>query len=567
MSLGGPACRGTRSRPARGSGAGPSATVGGGAATRAALAAVAAVAALLAGGCGGTPWFLGAPLDGHPSIPARSRVVTVAEHRHNAEAARAAGDGVDEIAELEAIEERDALHDAERARLVELLLARAGDWIALQRPIPLVADLRNVVTLAPGRRLALARPLRRAERAAGDTWLAMGQSSQAEEEYRHAERDGMGGMTFRFRAVWGAAVGDLDLPTLEEALTELPGKVLATFSEAYLAAGGARPAVLDRAWAAARVHGPADLARRLDERRRSARVAGAPGEGTSPSGVPSSAPGALAPGAEGPEPPPPATGVSPPTALPAPASPTPAASAAVTPALAANPNPAPTPPRPPALPRALPAGVVPPEPPDDDPWRDLYRGPTLARRLMPAARRHPEVLAAGPRSRELAVHLLAEDPTSPDSLELAARIEALAGRVDSAASKLEDLVFYSGDKVRAAARVAVVWQEAGQPRRACAAWEQAALAGAVDDPHWCQFLRCAAETPGASNLDLAERFVSGRAPNLSCARPGPRAPSAPISPAFSPGLPAVEPPPAPAPTPGPSSGIPGRRRGQRLRSS
>jgi hypothetical protein len=197
-----------------------------------------------------------------------------------------------------------------------------------------------------------------------------------------------------------------------------------------------------------------------------------------------------------------------PEAAPAPASPTPAAAAAETPAPAAPPTP------PLSSPRAIPPGR-----PDGDPWLDLYGGPTLARRLIPAARRHPELLTAGSRSRELAVHLLAEDPTSPDSLELAARIEALAGRVDSAASKLEDLVFYSGDKVRAAARVAVVWQEAGQRRRACAAWQQAALAGAVDDPHWCQFLRCAAETPGASNLELAERFVNRRAPHLSCSGP------------------------------------------------
>jgi hypothetical protein len=348
----------------------------------------------------------------------------------------------------------------------------------------------------------------------------MGQSGQAEEEYRHAERDGMGGMVFRFRAVWGAAVGDLDRPTLEEAITELPGKVLAAFSEAYLAAGGDKPAILDRGWAAARVHGPPDLARRLDERRRSAQVTRAPGEGTPPSGLASSAPGTLAPGAEGPEPPPPTSQpmAAAPAPAPAAASPTPAASAAETPALVAAPPLAP--------PRTLPAEPGgPPERPHDDPWLDLYGGPTLARRLMSAAGRHPEVLTAGSRSRDLAVHLLAEDPTSPDSLELAARIEALAGRVDSAAAKLEDLVFYSGDKVRAAARVAIVWQEAGQRRRACAAWEQAALAGAVDDPHWCQFLRCAAETPGASNLDLAERFVSGRAPHLSCARPEGTAPA------------------------------------------
>ena len=42
--------------------------------------------------------------------------------------------------------------------------------------------------------------------------------------------------------------------------------------------------------------------------------------------------------------------------------------------------------------------------------------------------------------------LLAEDPTSPESLEFAALVDALAGRVDGAARKLSDLVFYSPDR-------------------------------------------------------------------------------------------------------------------------
>jgi hypothetical protein len=475
---------------------------------------VALILALLATalvGCGGTPWFLGAPLDGHPSIPPRSRVVTVAEHRQNAELAFAAGNRVVEIAELEALEERDSLRDAERGRLVTLLLARAADWVALQRPIPLEADLRNVIALAPGRRLALVRPLRRAERAAGDAWLAMGQNARAEEAYRSAERDGMGGMTYRLRAVWGAVVGDLELATLEEALTELPERVLAPFSDAYLAAGGSQPTVLRRARKAARVFGPPALLDRLDAvvpvPSTAAPDAGAPGGAAPLSGSSAAAAG----GAQ---------------TLPLGAPPL----GSPTPSLAPPPPPTPSPSPSPSA--STPGGPPGQRPSSPDLWRDLYGGPTLARRLIPAARRHPELLEPGPASRDFVVRLLDEDPTSPDSLELAALIEARAGRVDSAASKLEDLVFYSGDKVEGASRVAGVWQRVGQSRRACAAWEQAALAGAVDDPNWCRFLACAAETPGATNLPEARRFVSARAPHLACAdAPAPGALVGPASPA------------------------------------
>jgi tetratricopeptide (TPR) repeat protein len=448
-------------------------------------------------GCGGTPWFLGAPLDGHPSIPPRSRVVTVAEHHQNAALAFASGDRVVEIAELEALEQRDSLREAERGRLVSLLLARAADWVALQRPIPLEADLRNVIALAPGRRLALMRPLRRAERGAGDAWLAMGQNARAEEAYRRAERDGMGGMTYRLRAVWGAVVGDLELATLEEALTQLPERVLAPFSDAYLAAGGSQPTVLARARQAARVFGPPALLDRLDA------VAPVPSTEAADAGVGA---GAGAPAGAAP---PPASSAS---AGGAPAL-TPGAPPPGSPAPALTPTPSPSPVPSPSI-AGGPPGPLPSTP---DLWRALYGGPTLARRLIPAARLHPELLEPSPASRDFVVHLLDEDPTSPDSLELAAIIEARAGRVDSAASKLEDLVFYSGDKVEGASRAAGVWQRVGQRRRACAAWEQAALAGAIDDPHWCRFLACAAATPGATNLPEARRFVSARAPHLACA--------------------------------------------------
>lgn len=402
-------------------------------------------------GCGGVPWFLGAPLDGRPSIPARSRVVTVAEHRRFAEAAVAQGNHVGELAELEALAERDALRGDETRRLVELLLARAADWIALGRPIALVADLRKVIALAPQRRGGLSRALRASERAAGDQWLAMGQLARAEEEYRHAERDGASGMDFRFRAAWDAAVGDLEPATLVKAIAELPARTLAPFSEAYLNAGGGEAALLYRAWRAARTYGPSPLLRRIEA-------------------LPSAA---AFPEAWRREPGHALTGEAAPTDAP--------------------PGPPPT-------------------------VAELQGGPSLARRLIPAARRFPELLAPGARSRQWVDDLIAEDPTSPDSFEIAALIEARAGRTDSAAQKLEELQFFSPDRADAAARVAMVWEEVGAWRRACAAWEQAARLGATDDERWCRFLDCAGRHPGASDLPSAERFVADRAPDLVCAR-------------------------------------------------
>lgn len=219
--------------------------------------------ALLAVQCGGAPWFLGAPLDGRPSIPATSRAETVADHRRNWGAARARGEKVLELVELSALEDRGALHDAERSRFVELLRERARDWVALGRTVPLAADLRHIVALEPARARLLGPALRTAQRAAGDFWLALGENARAEEEYRRAERLGADHMVYRFRAAWGASPADLDRDTLGRALLELPPRVLAPFASAYLADGGDEPRVLRRAWTAARVYGPTDLRSRL----------------------------------------------------------------------------------------------------------------------------------------------------------------------------------------------------------------------------------------------------------------------------------------------------------------
>ncbi|MES1206240.1 MAG: hypothetical protein ABUS79_09915 [Pseudomonadota bacterium] len=420
------------------------------------FARFAPIAAVLCG-CAGAPWFLGETRDGVPVIPASSRVETVAKHRRKLIEAGQRGEKVVELAELAALEERGALHAPERKRFVELLRERAHDWAALGRPVPLAADLRHLIVLEPARARAVAPSLRSATRAAGDFWLAIGENARAEEEYRRAERMGADRMVYRFRAAWGASPGDLEPAVLEQALAELPERTLAPFATAYLDGGGAQPRALRRAWRAARVYGPPRLRARIESMPVAASfIAGVGGGG----GV----------------------------ALPAPRASKPADAASSA------------------------RGVDVPGAGDN-----LFGGPTLARRLVPLAPVFPELTAPGLRSRDWADRLMAEDPTAPDSLEVAALIDARAGRADGAARKLGDLVFYSADRAAGYARAARVWERAGEGRRGCLAWKRATHFGAADDPRWCDLLACARREPGATDPELVVRYIREQAPTLTCA--------------------------------------------------
>ncbi len=415
-------------------------------------------------GCAGAPWLLGEPLDGKPSIPSTSRAETVADHRRKLGDARRRQEKVTEIAELSALEQRGALGVAETSRFVDLLKERARDWIALERPIPLVDDLRHIVALDPARERSLGVALRNAERAAGDLWLALGENTRAEAEYRRAERLGAPRMVFRLRAAWGASPADLDGEILEQALAELPDRVLAPFTIAYLASGAAKPPLLRKALRAARVYGPVDIENRIEALPMAATfktdlVAGV----TRDLGHD---------GVSGDE-----------------RERSPRAGAAPAPATLVEPG------------------------PDDR----LYGGVTLARALLPLYDAFPELVAPGPRSRAWSDLLVAEDPTSPDSLELAALIDARAGRLEGAARKMGDLVFYSPDRAAAYGRVARVWERSGQERRACLAWERATHFGPVDDPRWCDLVACLRRNPRAGDVAAVERFTRERSPLLTCA--------------------------------------------------
>jgi len=410
-------------------------------------------------GCAGPPWYMGAPLGGRPAIPPTSLAKTVAQDRVEADAARAAGDRVAEIAALDVLEQRAALRPDEERRFVELLAQRVRDWTALGRPIPLAGDLRHIVALWPARAIPLGPRLRNAEVAAGDLWLGLGENSRAEAEYRAAEKLGAESMDIRFRAVWGVSVADLDDASLERALHRLPERVLGPFAIQYLERGGANPLLLRRAWTAARTYGPPALRARLEALPDSSAftaplLPGAPEASEPGARVPAEAPGAARPASE---------------------------------------------------------------PAADD---LLSGGPTLARALLPAAAAFPRLLDPGPRSRLWAERLLAEDPTSPDSLELAALIDARAGRKGGAEQKLGDLVFFSVDRAAGYERAARVWEQVGDVRRACWAWDRATRVAPADDPRWCSLLACARHDPGGADADQIAARIRESAPQLACvARP------------------------------------------------
>jgi len=162
-------------------------------------------------------------------------------------------------------------------------------------------------------------------------------------------------------------------------------------------------------------------------------------------------------------------------------------------------------------PTGPPAPAVPPAADDK-----LDRGPTLARVLLPLARAFPQILEPGPRSRLWSEQLLAEDSRAPDSLEVAALIDALAGRFGGAERKLRELVFFSRDRAAANERAAHVWQVVGRSRQECTAWKHATRVGAVDDPRWCELLACVKRDPGAGDAATVAAHIRARAPALAC---------------------------------------------------
>src|SRR5262249_19605521 len=129
-------------------------------------------------------------------------------------------------------------------------------------PIPENRDLRILARLGVGvSPAAVARARAQVERAAGDAWLAVGALPEATEAYHQASALGAPAVDFRLRAV--AALPpppETPLPELEEAIAELPLRVIPLLASSYLARGGTAPPTLERSLAAAKQEGMTALA-------------------------------------------------------------------------------------------------------------------------------------------------------------------------------------------------------------------------------------------------------------------------------------------------------------------
>jgi hypothetical protein len=136
--------------------------------------------------CGAPPWQLGKPLDGRPSIPPSPAIVTPSQATADAKQARSSGRRVLEITALQQLEVAEKLTDPKRARLAELLAARAAEFHALGRAIPESADLEAAARLDAkrGEQLMPARAV--AAAAAGDAWKAIGAREEARAAFARA---------------------------------------------------------------------------------------------------------------------------------------------------------------------------------------------------------------------------------------------------------------------------------------------------------------------------------------------------------------------------------------------
>jgi len=482
-------------------------------------------AALAAPGCAFPPWSMGAPLDGRPSIPPTTAAPSITSLRAMAVAERAARHTALELKALQAIASAQRLTADERARVIVLLEQRARELLALGRAVPACEDLRELEELAPARARALAPLHAAAERDAGDAWLAVGDAVRAHEAYDLAASLGAAETDFRLAAA-AQPPARVEPGAAERAVLELPLRAVPPYAEIYLDGGaaagvietdpGVRRAALERAWRAARQERMHPLADRL----RSLLAA------ADPVATPPQTPAVLPRGSE-------AQGVA--DAL-----------------LDA-----------PAAPRELPP---PADPAALDDW--VVGTASVSTRLLPllaaperklspgTANPAAALLAPGDRSRRWVELLLDEDPTSPDVLEVAAVVDALAGRIGGSERKLVDLVYFTPDRHQGLVRAAGIWERVGQVRHACAAWLRAARwRDEPDDPAWARAIACMHRDPGAGDWRSVLAYVLDRtAPERRAAAVAALDPDA--TPLGAPAAPRVSDRPAGAPVPCDNGGNP-----------
>jgi len=161
-------------------------------------------------------------------------------------------------------------------------------------------------------------------------------------------------------------------------------------------------------------------------------------------------------------------------------------------------------------------GSVPPLAPGGQPPADIdgyvLAGASLSARLLPLVAAFPWLLDDQTRALSWAELLLAEDPTSPDVLELVALIFGRAGRGGGTERMLMELAYHSPDRAAGIARGATVWDRLGRPREACAQWIRAARwRDDPEDPVWRNAIACARSDPGAGDAKAIRDYVVSRA--------------------------------------------------------
>jgi tetratricopeptide (TPR) repeat protein len=444
--------------------------------TRATRAAGLALIVMVAS-CAGPPWFMGSPLDGHPSIPPWSAKLSYKEQRAAAATAQGARQTLLELRALLALDDLQRLTPANAERLVTLLGRRAAEFHALGRAIPESRDLEHLARLSPARGAGLLGERASAARDAGDAWLALGATDEARAAYERAASLGASDVDFRLRALWGhPPPATTTLAEMRAAIAALPLRAVPPLAEAYVTHGGTDGPTLDKGLAAARQEHEEALAARLGSALAAnpAATTGADG-GVLDGGSPAVAGAATNPGTPD------------------------AATDGVGADTVTSPRPLPS------------VAVVAQAPADFGQW--LLEGPTLTARLLPLAAARPEVLDDVGRDVWWVDLLLAEDDASPDVLEFAALVFGRAGRFGGTERMLMELTYATPDRAAGLARAAGVWTRLGRSREACVQWIRAARwRDEPEDPTWRTAIACARREPGVADWREIRSYVLGRAP-------------------------------------------------------
>ena len=120
----------------------------------------------------------------------------------------------------------------------------------------------------------------------------------------------------------------------------------------------------------------------------------------------------------------------------------------------------------------------------------------------------------GPDARARWVDLLlAEDPTSPDVLELAAMVFGRARRFGGTERMLMELAYHTPDRAAAWRAARRSGSASAAPREACAQWIRAARwRDDPEDPVWRNAVACTRRDPGAGDWQAIRQYVLDRAP-------------------------------------------------------